>query len=220
MPSYSEMRARIADELANDGAITAAQINYAIQDAIKHYERREWWFNSNIGTFNTVASQELYTATDWPELASAVQIDAMTVTYNTVKSPMRAVSYVEIDDRQTGFVLAVPRNFAYYDQALRLFPIPNGAYPITVSYARRFTSLSDDDDTNAWTTEAEELIRQAAKSRIAANYLQADDLAARFGAMEQRAYANLLQEKRNRQTNKLLRTSIMLNRPRFNILTG
>ena len=220
MPTYAEMRARIADELANDGDITTAQINYAIQDAIKLYERREWWFNTAVGTFTTVANQEAYTSTDWSVLDTQVQIDAMTVTYNNVLSPVVPIDYAELDSIQNGYIVAVPTNFAYYRQSLWLYPIPNGAYTITVSYSKRLTTLSADSDTNAWTTEAEELIRQSAKRRIALNYLQADDLAARFATMEREAYAALLAENRMRLPNTTLRTEAMLQSTRFNIITG
>lgn len=220
MATFADMRARIADELANDGDISSAQINYAILDAIKFYERREWWFNSNIGTFNTVFGQEFYTSVDWPELSSQIQIDAMTVTYNGIKSPLKALDYVTIDDIQNNYVIAVPRHFAYYDQAIRLYPIPNGGYPITVSYAKRLTDLSADADSNAWTNEAEELIRQSAKRRIAINYLQSEEVAARFAGLEREAYTALLQENRSRQPNTILRSPQMNNRTRFNIITG
>ena len=214
------MRSRIADELVNDGDITTAQINYAIQDAIKYYERREWWFNTASGSFTTVANQEYYTSSDWSVLDNQVQIDAMTITYNGVISPMKGIDFEEINDTQNGYIIAVPRNFAYYKQSLRFFPIPNGAYPVTVLYSKRLTTLSADGDTNAWTNEAEELIRQSAKRRIALNYLQADDLATRFATLEREAFSELLAENRRRLPNTVLRSPAMMGTKRFNFITG
>lgn len=220
MADYATMRTRIADEMANDGDITTAQINYAIQDAIKFYERREWWFNTASSTFTTVANQEYYTSSDWSVLDDQVQIDTMTITYNNVISPLKALAFEEINDAQNGYIIAVPRNFAYYQQSIRLYPIPYGAYTITVKYSKRLTALSADSDTNAWTNEAEELIRQSAKRRIALNYLSADDLASRFAVLENEAYAALLQENRRRQPNTELRSPAMLGTKRFNYITG
>lgn len=37
MTTFATMRARIADEMANDGDITSGQINNAIRTAIKHF---------------------------------------------------------------------------------------------------------------------------------------------------------------------------------------
>lgn len=220
MATYLDMRTRIADELANDGDITSDQINYAIQDAIKQYERREWWFTSAIDTFTTVQNQEYYTATDWSALTNAVQIDGMTVTYNGIQTALAAVDYETINELQTNYAIALPRNFAYYKQAIRLYPIPSGAYTMTVSYGKRLATLSNDSDTNAWTTEAEELIRQSAKRRIALNYLSSEEVAARFAGMEREAFLDLLSENRRRQPNTELRTQIQLTPKRFNIISG
>jgi hypothetical protein len=227
MGDYVTLRNRIIDELANDGALTTAQVNYAIADTIKAYERREWWFNSDLNnrapvitSFTTVANQEYYSASDWSPLNDAVQIDTMTVTYNGVQIPLKPVAFDEINDVQTGYGISVPRVFAYYDAAIRFYPIPNDAYVITVGYTQRFTALSADSDTNAWTTEAEELIRQGAKRRIALNYFHSVDVAQRCAILEQEALDALLAENRRRQPNTTLRAPLMAPREKFSILTG
>ena len=221
MSDYITLRTRIADELANDGAVTDAQIAYAVQDAIKMYERRMWWWNQSVtSAFSTVALQEYYTVSDWADMANAVEIDAMTVLYSSVLSPLKAVDFVTINDEQNGYVKGVPRVFAYYDQSIRFYPIPYDAYPITVSYVTRLTTLSADADTNAWTTEAEELIRHAAKRKIAMNYMHAPDVADRVAPLEKEAFDALMAENRRRQPNTILRSPAMLDHKRFNIITG
>lgn len=221
MSDYVTLRTRIADELANDGAVTDAQIAYAVQDAIKMYERRMWWWNQNYtSAFTTVANQEFYTSSDWAALSNTIQIDSMTVTYDSVKSPLRAVDALSIDDEQDGSVVGVPTVFAYYTQSIRFYAIPDDAYAITVSYVNKLTALSADADTNAWTTEAEELIRHAAKRKIAMNYMHAPDVADRVAPLEKEAFDALMAENRRRQPNTILRSPAMLDRKRFNIITG
>ena len=73
MGTYADMRARIADELANDGDISTAQINYAIQDAIKLYERRGWWFNQKTATLSTVAVTYLLLTTLVTQISNAIE---------------------------------------------------------------------------------------------------------------------------------------------------
>jgi hypothetical protein len=218
MTTYATMRTRIADEMVNDGDITSAQINYAIQDTIKQYERRPWWWNQKTATMSTVASQEYYSSSDLADIPDIVQIVAATV--GTIKSPMRAVDYLTIDDEQDGSVEGEPRVFAVFKENIRLYPIPDAVYTVTLSYIYRLTALSADADTNAWTTDAEELIRQGAKRRIAINYLQADDLAARFAVMEREAFTELMAENRRRWPNTVLRTPAMLPHQMFDITKG
>jgi len=220
MSDYITLRTRIADELANDGAVTDAQIAYAIQDTIKIYERRPWWFNNNSTTFSTVANQEYYTSVEFSDLTNTVAIIAMTITYSSVKQAVVPIDFQSIDSAQNGYVVSVPRLYAYFDQSIRFFPIPSDAYTITVSYITRLTALSADADTNAWTNEAEELIRQGAKRRIAMNYFHAEDVAARCATMEQEAYSALLAEDRRRHPNTELRGPGILDRKRFNIIAG
>ncbi len=220
MPSYSDMRVRIADELANDGDISTAQINYAIQDSIKLYERRGWWFNQKTATFATVASQEYYSSAALADIPNIVQIDSATVTDGTVRSPMRAVAFQAIDDCQDGSIIAEPVLFAAYKENIRLYPIPDRIYTVTLSYVYRLATLSADGDTNAWTEDAEELIRQSAKRRIALNYLASEEVAARCAALEREAFAEMMAENRRRRPNTLLRAPAMLPPDSFNINTG
>jgi polyhydroxyalkanoate synthesis regulator phasin len=220
MTTYSTMRTRIADEMVNDGDITSAQINYAIQDAIKQYERRPWWWNQKTDTMSTVASQEYYSSSDLADIPDIVQIVAATVTSGNLKSPLRAVDYLTIDDEQDGSVEGEPRCFAVFKEQIRLYPIPEAVYTVTLSYIYRLTALSADGDSNAWTTDAEELIRQGAKRRIALNYLQADDLAGRFAVMEREAFTELQAENRRRWPNTVLRTPAMLPHKMFDITRG
>jgi len=220
LTDFITLRTRIIDELANDGALTTAQVNYAIHDAIKHYERRNWWWNQKTGTLTTVASQEYYSSTDLADIPDIVQIVAAAITYNGIISPLRALDYLTIDDAQDGITETVPTNFAVFKENIRLFPIPDGAYPITLSYVYRLTALADDTDSNAWTTDAEELIRQSAKRRIALNYFHVEDVAARCGVMEQEAFDALMAENRRRSPNTLLRAPAMLGGAQFNIITG
>lgn len=220
MATYSDMRARIADELANDGDISTAQINYAIQDAIKLYERRGWWFNQKTATLSTVAAQEFYGSADLADIPNIVQIDNATVTNSGLKTPLRAVDFNTIDDIQDGSVTAEPTAFCVYEQEVRFYPIPDAAYTVTLSYVYRLTTLSADGDSNAWTNDAEELIRQCAKRRIALNYLQSEEVAARCASLEREAYAEMMAENRRRRPNTLLQVPPMLAPEGFNIYTG
>jgi len=220
MTTYVIMRTRIADELANDGDITSAQINYAIQDTIKVYERKPWWFNQKTGTFSTVDGQEYYSSSDLSDIPDIVQIVAATVTSGTLKTPMKAVDYLSIDDEQDGSVEGLPRVFAPFKEQLRLYPIPDAVYTVTLSYVYRLTALSADADTNAWTTDAEELIRQGAKRRIALNYLESEQVAARFASLEREAYTEMMAENRRRWPNTVLRPPAMLPQNSFNINRG
>lgn len=220
MTTYGIMQAAIADEMANDGALTTAQIQNAIKRSIADYEGRPWWFNQKIATFSTVASQEYYGTSDLADIPNIVRIDSAMITYNGVKNALRPVNFLDLDQEQTSARIGLPYAYTVYTNQIRLFPIPDAAYTVTLSYIYKFATLSADADTNAWMTDGEELIRQAAKKRIAMDYLQADDLAARFKALEDAAYDSMLEEDRNRRPQKFLSVPAMVIPRSFDVLTG
>ena len=213
MTTYVTMRSRIAEELT-DSAVTNTHINSAILTAIKHYERKPWWFNQKVGTFSTVAAQELYTSSDLTDIPKIVIIESMLMgSSSTTKAPLRGIDNSNIDELQDGSVTGDPEFYARFADKIRLYPIPSAVRTMTVSYVYKLTALSADADTNAWTDECEELIRQAAKRILATDILHADDMAARYGALEQVAHDNLRNEHRTRMAQQYSRVDWPFNGP-------
>lgn len=206
MTTYVTMRSRISDELANDGEITTAQINNAILTAIKHYERKEWWFNQKVGTFSTVANQELYTSSALSDIPDIVFIQSMLIgASSTTKKPLRGLDNSNIDDLQDGAATGEPEFYSRYADKIRLYPIPTSVYTVTASYIYKLTTLSADGDTNAWVDECEELIRQSAKRILATDIIHEDELAVKYGGLEAGCYDSLRNEHRTRMSQQYLR---------------
>lgn len=216
MSTYGTMQTRIADELINE-SITTAQIQKAIQTAIAHYEREPWWFNQKVGTFSTVADQELYTATEFSDMANVVRIDSMLATSGSTDTKLRGVDYSTIEDVQDGSVSGDPTFYTRYADKIRLYPIPSSVMTMTVSYIYKLAALNADADTNAWVDECEELIRNQAKQTLCYDIIHAFDLGDRFDAQAKFAYDRLRNENRLRQPQPLLRTDWPFNRGYVNL---
>jgi hypothetical protein len=210
MTTYATMRTRILDEYVNE-SLTASQVNAAIQTAIKHYERKPFFFNERTNTFSTVAAQEYYSSSDLSDIPNIVHIVSATVTSDSLKCKLLPVDFSIMDDEQDGSVTGEPEQIAVFKQQIRLYPIPDTAYTVTLAYIYRFTALSGDSDTNAWMVEGEELIRQRAKRTLALDSLHADDLAGRAATLEAEALDELMAEGRRRLPNTVLRPEPMLN---------
>jgi hypothetical protein len=219
MSDYVTMRTRILDEYVND-SLSAAQVNKAIQTAIKHYERKPFYFNQKTNTFSTVANQEYYSSSDLSDIPNIVHIVSATVTASSLKCKLQPVDFGVMDDAQDGSVTGEPEQIAVFKQQIRLYPIPDSAYTITLAYIYRFSALSNDTDTNAWMVEGEELIRQRAKRTLALDYLQADDLAGRAAMLESEALDELHAEGRRRLPNTVLRPENMLGTSTFDFTRG
>ena len=219
--TYADMRSRIADELVNDGDITTAQINNAIQSAIADYAAEQFWFNEAVGTFSTVSSQELYTSTDLADIPTMIKVLSMRIANTgTYTSYINGIANDTIEDMQDGSIRGAPQYYSRFANKIRLYPIPNAVYSIKISYIATLATLSADADTNSWMTDGEEVIRQAAKKRLATDILADDALAQRCAVMEDKAYDGLRMENRNRRAQPLMRTELPLSRSSFNINNG
>jgi hypothetical protein len=135
-----------------------------------------------------------------------VSIESMLVgSSSTTKKPLASLDNSSIEDMQDGSVTGEPEYYSRFADKIRLYPIPSSVYTVTASYSYKLTALSADADTNAWTDECEELIRQASKRILATDVIHADDLATKFGTLEQVAFDNLRDENRRRVAQQYLR---------------
>jgi len=229
MTTYVILQNRISDEAAAvstaSSSLYETQIQRAILSAVAHYARERFYFNEKTNTFNTVANQEYYSSSDFSDLANLVQIHGMTVTLGSTKLPVKSVDFEMINDSQSGDAKSLPRYFAYYKQNLRLFPIPDAVYTMTLAYLYKLTALSAGSDSNAWTTDAEELIRNRAKADLRCNVMKIDDAIAErrelgragetfYSYDERAAYKALKRETRLRMNNGVLRLDEGLVTPR------
>lgn len=181
MTTFSAMQTRIADDITRSDLTT--QIANAINDAIKTWEGVRFAFNEKRYLIRTVPSQEYYdlsgsgllnfdaSVTDTGEMV--LEIDSITNTVSNFPYPLRERTqqwfdrYQSLPSQYTG----QPDSYGIYGNQLRLFPIPDGsgpevdgAYNIRISALARLgpNPLGEADDTNAWMTEGEILIRNQA----------------------------------------------------------
>ena len=182
MGTYFDLQARIADELGGRSDL-ALPIQLAIQTAIAKWERERFYFNElRVQTaLSTVPGQEFYGAADYAPLATMAQIDKVTILIggNRLALTARTAPYLEQISINAG-VRGRPTDYAYYAELLRLYPTPDNAYPVTLLGTTRFPPLVNASDSNAWTNDAEALIRCEAKMDLYENTLQAPELADRM----------------------------------------
>ena len=218
MTTYATLRTRIEGEIYDTSLTT--EINSAIQDAIKFYERKKFWFNQKTGTFATVASQEYYDDSDNSDIPGMLAILSMQAAVSTFKSPVDALSFEAVDAMQNGSIQGMPKYFAYFNEQIRLYPIPDAAYTVTAAYHYRFPALSADADSNPWTTDAEELIRTRAKRILALHKLWDVEMYARLMPAENEALSALQAETTRRRSVNRLTSDYPPAGSRFNINIG
>ena len=184
---YSALQARIADDLNRTDLTT--QIQNAILRAIRHYERRKWWFNElRSDTFVTVASQEYYAAAANADIPNLISIDTLRLTVNSTYLDLTQRNFDYIDRIATSTsTTGQPIDFCYYAKQIRLYPIPDAVYTIRIAGSVALTALSSGTDSNAWTSDCEDLIAARASWDVNKNKIRDMESAAAAQVEEQSA---------------------------------
>lgn len=206
MASYLDMQVRIADEL--DRGDLTAQIKKAIVSAVKFHERKTFYFTETSFTFATVASQEYYTTADAPAIAASPNIERLNGNYYSSRTPLVKRDWQYIDDISVmSTSLGQPMDWAYRQLRIRLYPIPDGVYTITAFNVPRLTELSSDSDSNAWTNDAEAMIRARAKWDLVKNVIRGPEMAEEMIGLrdeEEQELVALLAETRRRKATGMI----------------
>lgn len=175
--TYGQMQSTIAYELGGRSDLTT-QIQNAIQTAVAKWERVRFYFNeiNDINGFSTVTGQEYYGASDYALIGTMAHIDKLhaLVSNNRYTLEPRTWQYIE-DTAVNPSSFSPPSglsDYCYYAKKIRFYPIPDGVYPITLSGTQRLSALVNSGDSNAWTQDAEALIRCEAKLDIYLNVIK------------------------------------------------
>jgi len=221
MTDFGTMKARIADEVDDSGADLTTQIARAIQSAIKHHERRRFYFNTTVtATFALVAGQEYYGSADNSSIPDLIEIRDMYFAHSDgTRQHLTPVPWERIAAAADGVSRADPAVYCYHAQKIRVLPMPSAARTVTASWVYRLTALSADADTNAWMTDAEELIRLRAEIILARDVTKDDAEITRLAPWEAQALADLEAETRRRRGTPIMVNDMMSGGRGYDIAT-
>lgn len=150
MATLADLKTRIIAEMVRDDLSDdlAAQLLIHIQRACEYYSDVKFWFNTAIATTVTVAG----TAT--------VNVPAALRRVDRVTIPAYDTDLIEVTLADLGIdtVQSVPRGYAYYNDALKLYPIPDAVYTLEMTGLAQIDAPAVDGDSSVWTDEAQDLI--------------------------------------------------------------
>lgn len=175
MTTFGTMITRIAAELERSDMGTAGApdvIGTHINDAIRCYKARNWWFlqePTSAAMTTTMATSDSYVTLP----TRCIQLDTVKITVSGSPLDMRAVMHTEMEQLHEGSVsTGQPYVWTQWAKRLRVYPTPDTNYTITVTgLFEEATTLSASADTNDWMTDGELLIRRTAKKTLLRDYL-------------------------------------------------
>ena len=195
MPDFGTMVSRIEREIHRDNHNAA--VRDAILSAILHYEEGPaLHFNSERSTASTIIDNKyvpLPAEPDAPEFVDFLGTHPLQITVNQSTYPLnrRGHDYLQLIDLDAVVGRGIPFDWCYEDNQIRLYPIPQEAYTLTLYYKSKLTPITDDSIDNAWTSDGERLIRAHAKMDLYQNTIHQIDKARTQEGIAQKAYMGL-----------------------------
>lgn len=191
MTTFGDMQAEIASEVKRSNL--GDEIKRAIQEAIRHYEKNNWWFMQDFQESVTVLTEWYALPTDFKKEIT------LSMTYSGVTEPLEFRGQKWFREHYTNGVAesGVPVDWTYEGAQFRLGPVANGIYPLRLDYYRKFDPLVGVNDTNAWLDEPYDLIKARARAKLWGTYIRNVEEMAVAKAEEQEALNAIY--RRNRQ---------------------
>lgn len=195
-PTFLSETLRIAKELRRSNITD--DIKNAINDAIVEADGDRYFFNEVRGaTFLTVPNTEMYVD------MSLSEIDTMYLMYNSgpggtpnvnARLQIYPVNNQVMNEWTSSgaVIIGPPRRYSRTVMNIRLYPIPDQTYTITVDGYRGVTPLVNDDDSNNWLTQGELYIRALAKRNVLRDIIKDFKEAAVYDAMAETYKTDLI----------------------------
>lgn len=169
MATYKDLQDRINLDYLNRMTLMP-EVKRAIAIAIRTYEANRYWFNeTSVALFASAFQPAIDVPADFLE---PIRLE-LTVGGGTSEVPRRELE--QIREIAMNSPTSQPTHYTYYGDQLVLSATPNDTYSGTLYYVRSLPALVADDDTNAWTNEAANLIAHCATLELMTGVLQVTD---------------------------------------------
>lgn len=201
MATLADLKTRIITEMVRDELSDdlAAQMLVHIQKACRYYQNEKFWFNSIITSAVTVPSTATVSVP-----ASMLRVDRVTIpAYYT------ELLEVTLGDLEYDTIESIPRGYAYYNDALKLYPIPDAVYTLELTGLAEVDAPAVDADTSIWTNDAGDLIVARTKMTLYRDQFRDPEGTQLAQADVQEVFAQL-----KRETARRLETRLRVRNPR------
>jgi hypothetical protein len=170
--TFLDLRNQIASDLTRTDLTD--EIKNAVGNAIDHYETSRFYFNvTRSKTFPTVPGQMAYGVAAMAEIPDIIGLDTLFLYDGTRSLELEKYEIDQFEWLQSSMTgSGRPCAYTYVDSQILLWPVPIAVYTMRPHMHYKLAPLVDDNDTNAWCTDAEQLIRCHAKLLLYTNVLE------------------------------------------------
>lgn len=203
--TLSTIRNRIGSRLqdASFRSISSANVDDIINQSLKYYKFRRFWFNDSVVDITLVQGQSVVPSIP-SDLLQELPEGAMTILYSNIYYPLEKRSS-EIFDNENVSATGLPYIYTYRKQQYEVYFLPNIAYLLKLRYLKNYVDLVADGDTNDFLTFADMMVYYNSLSRIYGEYKQDPKMEAYYTARATDEESNV-----NRRTSSLSGTGSLV----------
>ncbi len=191
MATFGELKTKISKRLQDTQgtAVSTSDVADAINTAITFWKKQKLWFNEASTTISLTLGNPIISG-----LPSDFQFELSDNGFVIEKSKMRyilkKVPPVQYDNENIEGN-GLPEIYTWKAGVFYVYPYPQEAYTTKVYYIKEYADLANDNDTNDFTINADQLIMYEALSRLHGEMRQDEKMEAYYSARAQEEFSNL-----------------------------
>lgn len=189
MATYGGAVTQIISELGRSITSITAIVEQEVLSAVDYYASTRFWFNEARATFTTSSGQSTYTGT-----TGILEIDSLVITISGAKYELRPENYAVLNALDLGTVNGQPTTYAYWQEAIRLYPVPNASFTVAIEYQQRFATLSLSTESNAFLTHGLDMIKARVQKNVSALRFKDREQAQACAMLENNAFERLIMQ--------------------------
>ncbi len=192
MATFGQMQTYVSARLLdpNNTAVSSDQVANAINDALRYWKIRRFWFNTASMDLTLTQGDPLIPLPD-DFLVELPMNDGFVIAYGSMRWPLIKKNPREYDDVYLTGGTGLPQIYTVKAGDYFCYFIPDQNYTIRVYYLKQYDDMVDSADTNEFTENAERLLELWALANLSAELRQDDKMETYYRNAALDEYKNL-----------------------------
>jgi hypothetical protein len=177
MATFQQIQQSVSKRLldANNTAISVADVAASINDAIRYWKTRRFWFNEEYYT-GTLVAQDATIPLPSDFLVTATDYDGFVIHYSSMRYPLTKITQQQYDGIFLDNGFGLPYCYARMGQDYQVYFSPDRDYEFVAHYLKDYVDLVDPNETNDFTDYADRLITLWTCANMSAEFRQDDKM--------------------------------------------
>lgn len=177
MATFQQIQQQVSKRLldANNTAISVEDVAASINDAIRYWKVRRFWFNEEYYNGTLIERDEtIPLPSDF--LVPATDYDGFVIHYSSMRYPLQKITQQQYDGRFLDNAFGLPYCYARNGQEYQVYFIPDRAYDFVAHYLKDYPALVNPNETNDFTDYADRLIMLWTCANMTTEFRQDDKM--------------------------------------------